>query len=88
MFRFIERKFRQQDKFEGKTKREMMLGMLTDFQAAFEADVFVGTQTSNVASVIQLMRTQPPDTATDVNNHKAVVVRECAVRYDKGCNSK
>ena len=85
---FQEHKFRSQDTFQGRTKHQLALEMLTDFAIAFEADVFVGTQSSNVGSIVQLLRTQPPHTAVDVLSKTDIKLRECARAEERACFRK
>lgn len=81
--RFNERTFRSGE--SPVPARRLALDLLADVQAAVAADAFVGTESSNVGSMVQLLRTQNPDTAVDAASGRPMRVRECARRGERGC---
>ena len=92
--RFVERKFKRKgdyttskDKSAPKTqKTKLALEMFRDYHMAVESDLYVGTQSSNVASMVQLLRhTANPNTVMDVKHDDMVQVRECARADEPGC---
>ena len=57
--------FRKNDNFQGLTKLQSAMALFTDLEAARRATVFVGTATSNMGALVQIIRSQPPSTAVD-----------------------